>query len=207
MRRRWALLAALVAGCAGGGDPSGASETDTDTDGTSTSFGPTTFDESTTDDPSDPSDSNEASTAIASQSGEGSSSSGSSSGSTGCPVGTLGCPCDEGDPPCEEGLECADDVCAEPLCPDKEFEDNDAFNDAWDFGEFSDGDPPQMFESVLSGTPDVDWFTYSCTDTTFEEVEPTLSMETSMPFRACLYLDCVTGGNPLFDCPDGTTPE
>jgi hypothetical protein len=119
----------------------------------------------------------------------------------------LGCPCDAGDPPCERGLECVDDVCAEPLCPDKEFENNDAFNDAWDLGDYSDGDPPQMFESVLSGTEDVDWFTYSCMDTLFEDLVPVLSMETDMSLRACLYLDCVIGGNPLFDCPAGTTPE
>ena len=204
--RRWALLAGLVAGCAGGGS-NGGTATDTDTDAsTSTSFGPSTSDEesSTSGDPSESAEEN--STTLESQSGEGSSGSGSS-GSTGCPVGTLGCPCDAGDPPCEEGLECAEDVCAEPICPDKEFEDNDAFNDATELGEYDDGDPAQMFSSSLSGTQDIDWFTYTCNDTLLEDLVPTLAMDTAMPMHVCFYIDCLIGGNPLFECPAGTTPE
>ncbi len=205
--RRWALLLGCIAGCAGDGSSTGDTDTETETE-TSTGFGPSTSGEpSTSTGTSDPSDSmDEDTTTLASQSGEGSSSSGSSE-STGCPLGTLGCPCDEGDRPCDKGLECADDICAEPLCDEKEFENNDAFNDAWNLGEFDDGAPAQMFSSSLSGTRDIDWFTYTCNDTLFEDLVPTLAMDLQMPMRVCFYIDCVIGGNPLFECPEGTTPE
>jgi hypothetical protein len=204
MRLRWGLLAGLLAGCAGG---SAAPDTDTDTDtDATTSFGPTTLDTSS-DDESTTGDPAEGSTMIDSQSGDGTSSSGGSSGSTGCPVGELGCPCSDVDPACAKGLECLEDVCAEPLCPDEEHEDNDAFNDAFELGEFDDGDPEQALDSTLSGSADVDWFTYTCTDTLLEDLVPILTSESMMPMRACLFIDCVTGGNPLFECPEGTTPE
>ncbi len=142
--------------------------------------------------------------------GSGDGSGGSSGGSsTGCMAGTEGCACTDDDPPCDEGLACEQDVCVAPLCPmDDEDPANDIPQDAIDLGEFDDGGGGDTIISQLSGSDDVDWWSYTCNDTALEELDPSRQITQAMPLRVCKFPDCVVGGNPTqFSCPPNATEE
>ena len=161
------------------------------------------------DDDNDDDDDDDADSTSTGGGGEGTDSSGGSS-STGCEVGTEGCDCDEDDPPCEDGLECIDDLCAAPLCPDDDEgdPDNDLPGDAIDLGDFDDGGNGDTIMSQLAGTEDVDWFSWTCNDTLIPELDPSIQITNEDPIRVCLFLDCVVGGNPTqFSCGGNATED
>lgn len=203
----------LLAACATSGDPQ---TPDTDTDPTVTASFTTGPDSSSgpPDPTSEPDDDGGPTTdADGSSSGGGSgSATGDSTGATtGCVDGSEGCPCvPDADPTCDEGLLCVEDVCLAPMCPaDTRDEPNDLQSEAIHYGDINDGAPAQQLAGVLSGTEDVDWWYYGCSDVVLEEVEPVSQIVAAEVPRLCVFLDCVEGGNPLLPdgCPAGTVED
>lgn len=201
-----------LAGCAGGNDPAES--------GTDIGSGGTTGDpENTTGSTSNPSTSSSSSTSTTSTT-ESSTTDAESSSSTGngptadsstgtCALSTEGCGCDPAaDPECGDGLICnADNICEVPLCAEKKDEPNDDPFEPFALMDLEDDDDPVLYESQLSGDADVDWFRYGCNDPLLGSSEPNLDVAVPEGTRACFFLDCVQGGNPFFDCPEGTEAE
>ena len=129
---------------------------------------------------------------------------------TGCEEGTEGCAClADADPSCAEGLSCEGDVCVAPMCPTDEDEPNDLQSEAIHYVDVNDGAPPQQLTGVLSGTMDVDWWSYHCADDLLEEVDPVSQLTADPMPRLCVFMDCDEGGNPVLPngCPEGTVED
>lgn len=205
------LTLPFIVACAGGNDPA-ESGTDIGSGGTegdassSTSTGAP--DPSTTGDPMPTTDASSSTgePGTSSSTGDGSTTDAESSTGEVCPPGTEGCPCDE-DPACEDGLVCTADVCVVPLCDDEPHEPNDDPFEPAMLLDLSDDDDPVLEVSQLAGDVDVDWFRYSCDDPVLSSSEPNIDFVLPEGARACLFLDCLQGGNPFFTCPDGTEAE
>lgn len=218
MRALLTFVSVFALGCAAGNDP-GESGTEIGSGGTmgDETTGPTTADPSTTTtattSPStttstttDDTTSSTTDAAESSSTGEGSSTT-SADGSTGeCVKSTEGCPCDPAaDPECGDGLVCnADDICEVAVCDTKKDEPNDDPFDPFALTDLSDDDDPITVMSQLSGEGDVDWFQWTCDEPFFGLTTPDLDVTAPVDVRTCLFLDCPMGGNPLFECPDGT---
>ena len=218
MRALLTLVSVFALGCAGGNDP-GESGTEIGSGGTmgDETTGPTTANPSTTSTTANPSttsttDNTTSTTTDAAESsstGGGSSSTGAD-GSTGeCVKSTEGCPCDPAsDPECGDGLVCnADDICEVATCDDKKDEPNDDPFDPFELMGLSDDDDPITVMSQLSGESDDDWFRYFCEEPGVLGglTTPELVVDVGPGVMSCLFLDCLVGGNPEFDCPAGTT--
>ncbi len=204
------FVSVLAVGCAAGNDP-GASGTDIGSGGTmndsttspvttdpstsSSTSGFTSFDDTTTTDAAD-----------SSSTSDGSSSTGSESSTGACPAGTEGCPCDpDSDPECGDGLSCnAEDICESAACSDKKDEPNDEPTEPFELMDLSDDDPPVTAMSQLSEDTDVDWFRWGCDDPLLGLSEPNIDVDVPAQVRTCMFLDCVQGFNPVFECPEGT---
>ena len=100
-------------------------------------------------------------------------------------------------------------MCVAPLCAeDDEDPTNDIPQDAVDLGDFDDGGNGDAIISQLSGTEDVDWFSWTCNDTLIPELDPSIQITNEDPIRVCLFLDCVVGGNPTqFSCGGNATED
>lgn len=207
-RAFWAgLIAWGFMGCAGSDE-----SMITATDGTATDGNGSTTDDDPTFDPSTPSTTApDPSTTTGDESTTGvggtGSTGGDTDGGTGCTPGEEGCSCSNGESACNGALECIDDVCVAPVCETRDDEPNDDFTDPTDLGELNDDDGPVNHVSQLAGTDDVDWFTYHCVDTITGDVDPGLIIDQTDDIRVCMFLDCDEGGNPLFECPEGTVSE
>lgn len=120
----------------------------------------------------------------------------------GMPVHTpkpTGTSCGGGSAVCHPDGRC--DACADPgaNCADNGFgEPNDSQSTAKDFGTISDADNAgQSFCAVLSGTGDVDWFTYQGSDALFSEVDPFQSISNGTKGRLCAFYECKSGTTSL----------
>lgn len=133
----------------------------------------------------------------------------STGATTGCMDGTEGCACLDAEPACDEGLLCERDVCVAPMCPADDDEPNELQSDAIHYGDLDDGAPPQQLTGVLSGSEDVDWWSYHCADELLEEVEPVSQLVADPMPRLCVFMDCDEGGNPILTdgCPAGTVED
>lgn len=102
------------------------------------------------------------------------------------------------------------DACADPgaNCPDNGFgESNDSQNTASHLGTISDADNAgQSFCAVLSGTNDVDWFTYVGNDDLFSEVDPFQSISNGTKGRLCAFYGCKSGATNV-TCLGNSTPS
>ncbi|MBV1860435.1 MAG: hypothetical protein KUG77_18625 [Nannocystaceae bacterium] len=124
-------------------------------------------------------------------------------------LSTQGCGCDpDADPECGEGLACnADNLCEADVCGKKKDEPNDDPFEPFALMDLEDDDDPVLYESQLSGKGDVDWYGYGCDDPLFGLSEPNVDFTVPEGARACLFLGCAAGVNPIFDCPAGTDAE
>ncbi len=102
------------------------------------------------------------------------------------------------------------DSCPDPglNCPDNGFgEPNESQATANNLGTISDADNAgQSFCAVLSGTNDVDWFTYKGSDQLFSEVDPFQSISNGTKGRFCAFYKCSSGSTTLM-CLGNSTPE
>lgn len=216
MTLRVLLIASSIGlvGCAGGNDPAesgtdiGSAGTTGDSDGTTAS---TTTLSTSTSATANPTAEESSTTGAESSSGTsvGVTTDAEGSSTEACALSTEGCGCDPAsDPECGNGLFCnADNVCEAALCPEKKDEPNDDPFEPFALMDLSDNDDPVLYESQLDGEGDVDWFRYGCDDPILGSSEPNLDVAVPEDTRACFFLDCVQGGNPFFDCPEGTTAE
>lgn len=101
------------------------------------------------------------------------------------------------------------DSCADPgaNCPDNGYgEPNDSQATATNFGTISDNDSAgKSFCAVLSGTSDVDWFTYRGSDDLFSEVDPVQSISNGTKGQLCAFFKCDAGATNL-TCLGGSAP-
>ncbi len=205
-----------LTGCAGGDDPA-ESGTDIGSAGTTGNPENTTGDVTMSSSSSSSSSTNPTSAESSSTDAESSSSTGAgvttdpSSSSTGtCELSTEGCACDPAaDPECGDGLVCnAENLCEAALCTEEKSDEpnGDPF-EPFPLMDLEDNDDPVLHEAQLSGDGDVDWYRYGCNDPLLGLSEPNLDVTVPEGTRACFFLDCVQGGNPLFECPAGTEEE
>jgi len=122
--------------------------------------------------------------------------------SAGMPVHTpkaTGTSCGSNNAVCHPDGRC--DSCADPgaNCADNGFgEPNEAQTNAMDFGSISDVDTAgKTFCAILSGTSDVDWFTYQGSDDLFSEVDPFQSISNGTKARLCAFFGCKSGSTML----------
>lgn len=131
-----------------------------------------------------------------------------STGTTGpiCDPGQVNCVCD-GDA-CADGLNCVDGLCVPTLACDGDLgEPDDSEPNAQDLGEIDDDDANTlMADGVLSGSADVDWYTYHGLDTFSHVAEPTVKVTSSASVRVCQFIECDEGGAVMTEitCPEGT---
>ncbi len=200
-----------LTGCAGGNDPAG-SATNIGSGGTMgdslDTTAPSTGSSSTTTSPTSAESSSTDAESSSSTSG-GVTSDAESSSTGACVLSTEGCGCDPAsDPECGDGLICnADNLCEVALCGDKADEPNDDPFKPFALMDLEDDDDPVLYESQLSGEGDVDWYRYGCNDPLLGLSNPNVDFAVPAGVRACLFLDCVAEGNPIFDCPEGTEAE
>jgi hypothetical protein len=205
------VLGVLATACATSGDPQDpATETDASVTATFTTGGSddTPPDPSADDDADDdggPSTGRDDTTGGGTGTGTGD----STGATTGCEDGTEGCACLDAEPACADGLLCEDDMCVAPMCPADEDEPNDLQSETIHVVDVNDGAPPQQLAGVLSGTQDVDWWSYHCADELLEEVEPVSQLTAAPMPRLCVFMDCDVGGNPILasGCPAGTVED
>lgn len=94
-----------------------------------------------------------------------------------------------------------------PLCDADDDEPNDEFGDATMLAELGDDqDELENFASQLAGD-ETDIYVWRCNDTILGDRNPRMTVTASSSFRTCLFLDCIEGGNPIFECPEGSTEE
>ncbi len=122
-----------------------------------------------------------------------------------CDPGMPNCVCDNG--ACIDGYVCQNDVCGVGLeCPDDVEPPADAEATAKDLGDITDNND-DFFEQggVLSGSSDVDWYTWHGADTLGYVAEPTFTLVTGDQ-RNCMFFECDDGGvaQTKVDCPVGT---
>jgi hypothetical protein len=198
---RWGLAVGIAswAACASAGDSPGASDTELTASASATASTTSTTDATSS------SESTSSTTTTSDDTETSTTSTGTDTSD--CLPGEDGCPCRDDEPACDDELVCVLDECAQSYCADEADEPNDTPEDAVDLGTHEDGAPPMNVVSQLDGPLDVDWFTYRCTDTAIPVLDPMLVIDQTTEIRVCMFLDCVIGGNPLFDCPDGTTAE
>jgi|GEM_PF-1195824 len=215
LRALLTLSSLLALGCAAGNDPAesgteiGSGGTAGDTSGPMTT-GPDPTSASGTSTGSDPTSADDTTTGSAesSSTSDGTSSTGEDGTSTGaCEPGTEGCACDEdADPVCAEGLVCnADDLCEAPACEGKKDEPNDDPFEPFVLMDTEDDESPLDAQSILSHETDVDWFRHHCEEPFVGLTSPELTVNVPEGVQSCVFLDCMIGGNPEFDCPEGTT--
>lgn len=122
-----------------------------------------------------------------------------------CDPGQGNCVCDDGQ--CADGFVCEQDVCVAALvCPGDLEPGDDGEETATNVGDITDDDGEQFTVSgVLSGSGDVDWYTYHAKDTFGYIAEPTLKLVEGTQ-RMCQFLVCDEGGAALttVTCPDGS---
>jgi len=214
-RPRFILAAALLTACSAGDndDDTGnlsasASTTVSGTTDTPTSSGPGTGTSTTSEGTST---TGEPGTTVVPTTGEPGSSSSSSGTTTGdetgpiCDPGMPNCVCDNG--ACIDGYVCQNDVCGVGLeCPDDVEPPADAEATAKDLGDITDNND-DFFEQggVLSGSSDVDWYTWHGADTLGYVAEPTFTLVSGSQ-RNCMFFECDDGGvaQTKVTCPVGT---
>jgi hypothetical protein len=122
-----------------------------------------------------------------------------------CDVGTLNCACDGGG--CSDGSLCVADVCVAGLdCPNDVEPPGESEATPVDLGDITDNNDDFFQETgVLSGSNDVDWYSYHGKDTLGYVAEPTYTL-ISGEHRACLFVVCDNGGaaQTSIECPAGT---
>lgn len=122
-----------------------------------------------------------------------------------CDPGMPNCVCDAGT--CVDGYVCQNDVCSVGLdCQGDVEPPADAEDSAQDLGDITDNDDDFIEQSgVLSGTSDVDWYTWHGADTALYIAEPTFTLVSGTQ-RHCLFLECDDGGvaQTGVDCPEGS---
>jgi hypothetical protein len=207
-------MCALAVGCATSDDPAG---NDTDTDPTVTaSFTTTDPSGSPTNATNDTNDTNDTNgTTGSADSTGGDATATGATGSTGsdstgdCPVGTEGCPCNRIDPACEATLSCVDGTCVVPECPADVDEPNELQGEAIQIADINDATAPQQHLGTLSGTDDIDWWSYHCDDSLLQGLNPVQTLTPATTARFCVFMDCDIGGNPLITggCPAGTVED
>ncbi len=190
----------LSAGTVTGATVTGTPTTTDPSTGAATS---TTADSST----GEPDPGTSTSTTAAPTTGEPDPDSSSGSDDTGpiCDPGMPNCVCDAGT--CVDGYVCQNDVCSAGLdCQGDVEPPADAEDSAQDLGDITDNDDDFIEQSgVLSGTSDVDWYTWHGADTALYIAEPTFTLVSGTQ-RHCLFLECDDGGvaQTGVDCPEGS---
>lgn len=121
----------------------------------------------------------------------------------GCPLGSEGCPCSAGT--CDGDLQCLEGTC-QTVCEEDVFEPNDEEATPTDLGEINDNDGNGGIVSAsLHHAGDVDWYRYAGNDDITGNVDPARELVASGGVRLCKFLECDNGlAETEFECPAGT---